>query len=916
MMRTKCILGLILLLTFLLMSAAAFAIDTYGDFKYQLLEDGTAKIIGYNGTDPDLVFPDEIEGHPVSTLARSFSLECSFKDYESLKIPNSMTAEPGALQFFGKLTEIKLAPDHPTMVFRDGILYNTQNQSILRCLPAWAIEHFDVPDGIRIIEKEAFDSCRSLVSISIPGSVECICEDAFTYTELSEVELHEGLRKIERSAFFSCPLKRIVIPASVTEINESAFYILPELEEIQLAPGNPVYDIVDGGLINTQTHVLLAYPLMRDADTYVIPSYVTRIGESVFSGSEILQHIIMPEGLLEIGNWAIEECSVLTEINIPDTVVNLGIASMNDCESVTSLHISTGAKKIINHFNNLAITKVDIPDNITEIRSSFSRMKELTEIEFPSSITKIGAYTLNQCEKLTMVTIPASVTEISPLKQTFYGFMNQTPYSFRVERGSYAEQYCIENQISYEYYTAKTDASSDIVLSGNSSGKKEKGNTSSGIVLSGSLSGQTGTPSESRPIAVGTGPLAEFAAEFNRHADALEESFEVPCSPALQVQLFLDSSVPGCSYISLITYSAGMVSFKYVEHNETLEFRDCQYYPGKRIIHSVRNGTESSLTAREQETLKAARQMTSGISGSDLEKEKAIHDLLCHHVTYRINQTKTRMDSDSAIGAILDGVADCDGYADAFYLLGSLSGLEVRYLNGDSRSENERFRSSQSSKTNSHAWNMVKIYGKWTMLDVTWDDECGVGDNYHYVYFNTGADSEQKLHNWESQIMLTPVESGDTNDLRPTDLEYAYVSNWNEVRMVLRDALGHRERICLLYPDSFDLYREKTKLSDIVYSLGVKEYAWAFGANSVELAYITMYPEYRLVSSKQEIVSYLKECRSRRPQEICIFCTEELYRSLTGDDMYYLMRDAGMKMDHLHQNNKECSFRIYPVEWN
>ena len=41
----------------------------YGDDTYTLTEDGTAKITGYSGTEPEVVIPSKVDGHPVTLLA-------------------------------------------------------------------------------------------------------------------------------------------------------------------------------------------------------------------------------------------------------------------------------------------------------------------------------------------------------------------------------------------------------------------------------------------------------------------------------------------------------------------------------------------------------------------------------------------------------------------------------------------------------------------------------------------------------------------------------------------------------------------------------------------------------------------------------------------------------------------------------
>ena len=64
----------------------------------------------------------------------------------------------------------------------------------------------------------------------------------------------------------------------------------------------------------------------------------------------------------------------------------------------------------------------------------------------PGGVTSIGANAFADCSQLEEVVIPASVTEIAE-----NAFANDPLLTVTVTRGSYAEQYCIENGLTYRY---------------------------------------------------------------------------------------------------------------------------------------------------------------------------------------------------------------------------------------------------------------------------------------------------------------------------------------------------------------------------------------------------------------------------------------------------------------------------------
>jgi len=130
---------------------------------------------------------------------------------------------------------------------------------------------------------------------------------------------------------------------------------------------------------------------------------------------------------------------------------------------------------------------------------------------------------------------------------------------------------------------------------------------------------------------------------------------------------------------------------------------------------------------------------------SEYETVKAIHDYIVNNTQYDydrlLNDTVPDI-SHSPLGVLQYGVAVCQGYAYAFELLCDLSGIECDFVGG-------------VAGGGGHAWNQVKVDGKWYNVDTTWDDPIyflnGVRVPYlSYDYFLVSDDVLYQDHSTDS----------------------------------------------------------------------------------------------------------------------------------------------------------------------
>lgn len=127
---------------------------------------------------------------------------------------------------------------------------------------------------------------------------------------------------------------------------------------------------------------------------------------------------------------------------------------------------------------------------------------------------------------------------------------------------------------------------------------------------------------------------------------------------------------------------------------------------------------------------------------STREKIKAVHDWLIRNVKYDYDsylRGEIPKISHTSEGALLRGIAVCDGYSKAMKKILNRLGIPCEIVIGKCNGAG-------------HAWNIVKVDGKWLYVDVTFDDPIINGKNTntrpYYTYFLKTAKQMRKDHVW------------------------------------------------------------------------------------------------------------------------------------------------------------------------
>lgn len=193
-------------------------------------------------------------------------------------------------------------------------------------------------------------------------------------------------------------IKKIVIPASVKQIDKDAFNNINGLESIEVSEDNEEFASVDGVLYSKNMTKLILCPSSNKITSLVIADTVTEIADGAISGVEALEEIAVGSGLTTVDQSLFNKCPNIKKITVSASVETIDYKYIKSKTSIAEYNVAE---------ENAVYSSADgvLYNKEKTILYTYPAGKKGDKFEIPASVEEIAENAFEGCSEISAFTV-------------------------------------------------------------------------------------------------------------------------------------------------------------------------------------------------------------------------------------------------------------------------------------------------------------------------------------------------------------------------------------------------------------------------------------------------------------------------------------------------------------------------------
>ena len=308
--------------------------------------------------------------------------------------------------------------------------------------------HFKIENGEACLTGEWSDNVTELV---IPETYEgkpvtSIDEKAFTGNEnIVSCVIPDTVKSVGDLAFAACPnLKSISIGSGFSSLGNLSFANCNNLTSITVSKDNPDFTSINSCLYNKKGDTLRLY---AGGSKAVVSDNTKTIGKWAFFERSDITSVTIPSSVTAIEDSVFSGCLSLKEITIPDSVTKLGKYCFMSCRALQSVSLGKSVTEIPEEcfYCCTALNDISLSDNIKSIDDrAFYCCEDISGIYIPTTVKSIGEDAVGK-KYISMGSYSINIPN----------------FQIKGEKGSAAEKYAFDQNISFLTDDSQGDVNGD-----------------------------------------------------------------------------------------------------------------------------------------------------------------------------------------------------------------------------------------------------------------------------------------------------------------------------------------------------------------------------------------------------------------------------------------------------------------------